>query len=85
MFAFQLLPKQLKTCKPNAFSISGKWDNPSIGRSETKMVRKFKRILDKSIERWVRWWLSNPVGQMQSPAMKVFLLLVCSTDLDWSF
>lgn len=49
MFAFHLLPKQLKTCRPNTFSISGKWNDPSIGRSEAKMVRKFKRTLDKSI------------------------------------
>jgi len=84
MFAFQLLPKRLRTCRPNALSVSGKWDDPSIGRSEAKMVRKFKRILDKSTEVWVWRWLLNPVGQMKSPAMKVLLLPVCSTDWAWS-
>lgn len=48
-------------------------------------VKKFKKILDKSTEGWVFWWLLNPVGQMQSSAMKVLLLLVCSTDWKWSF
>lgn len=85
VFAFQLLPKQLKTCRPNASSISGKWDNPGIGRFEAKMVRKFKKILGKSIEGLVCWWLLNPVGQIHSPAMQVPLLLVCSTDWEWSF
>lgn len=48
-------------------------------------VKKFKKILDKSTEGWVFWWLLNPVGQMQSSAMKVLLLLVCSKDWEWSF
>lgn len=72
MFAFQLLPKQLKTCRPNAFSI-------------LEIMKKFKKVLDKSTEGWVFWWLFNPVSQMQSSAMKVLLLLVCSTDWEWSF
>lgn len=49
------------------------------------MVRKFKKILDKSIEGWVCWWLLNPVGQIHSSAMQVLFLLVCSTDWEWSF
>lgn len=50
-----------------------------------EIAKKFKKILDKSTEGWVFWWLLNPVGQMQSSATKVFLLMMCSTDWEWSF
>lgn len=72
MFAFQLLPKQQKTCRPNTFVF-------------LEIVKKFKKILDESTEGWVFWWLLNPVGQMQCSAMKVLLLLVFSTDWETSF
>lgn len=43
-------------------------------------MKKFKKVLDKSTEGWVFWWLLNLVGQMQSSVMKELLLLICSTD-----